>query len=114
MSSFNRSESCRPRRLPVSISAGTTSTTTTRFGSAETIAGAQPVAIRLMTALASATRSAEGSVKQVSDPIGLTPFELLAAENLAQFDAIEPQETGKLAFAQQFPPVCLSREQVQP
>ena len=46
------------------------------------ISRAQPVAFKLMTALASATISADGSVKQVGDPIGLAPFLLLTVQNL--------------------------------
>ena len=73
-SSFSRSQAARPRVRPVSNSQGTTSTTRMRFGSAAMIRTALPVAIRLMTVLASATSRAAGSVNAVDDRIGLAPF----------------------------------------
>jgi hypothetical protein len=52
-----------------------------------------------MMTLVSATNGVEMSVKKVCDPIGLTPFKLLTAENIAQFDAIKMQQTRELPFA---------------
>src|SRR5579863_847314 len=112
-SSFNRSASCRSRRRPCSSSVATTSTTATRFGNAVTMSRAPPVAFRLMTALASATMTAAGSVKQVSDPIALAPPHLQAIKYLAQLDAIEMQKTGELSLTQEVLPVCLSRQHVE-
>ena len=47
------------------------------------MSGAHPVAFRLITVLVSATRSAEGSVKEVGDPISLPSLEFLTLQNPA-------------------------------
>src|SRR5665213_3057490 len=104
----------RPRLRPVSSSPGTTSVTATGFGRALRISAAQPVAFRLMTALASATSSAAGSVREVRDPIVLAPFYTLTIQNLTQFDAIEIQEPGELPFTQHSLAVCFRSEEIQP
>ena len=59
------------------------STTTILLGNAEAIVGVQPVAIRLMIVLVSATSSAEESIKAVDDSIAFPSLDLVIAQDLS-------------------------------
>ena len=86
------SGSRRPRRRPVSSSPGTTSVTARDW---RREFRPQPVAFRLMTAEASATR-APLHQSGVNDPIGRLHPPVF--QYLAQFDTIEMQEAGEAAL----------------
>src|SRR5664279_2528081 len=80
--------SFRLLRVSSCSSPSATSEITKGFGNALRIATAQPVALRLMTVLASQTTVDLGSLRQDS-PIGVAPFDLKAIKHLPDFDPIK-------------------------